>query len=181
MLEKKFYRKTSICRPRGIHFFRHTTSEPLAIEQRLQAFYDRKVSALSENSFILVLLFMIQKLCVEKKWTSPCISIEVLCQNFFLTQIDSFTNICNNFVIMRKLFNGIILDDLKASANVLTCRDVICQNGGTCINTTPTSTNSLEGFVCSCVSGFSGYTCETGQLSLSTFKLTQSLKLKFII
>ena len=71
MLEKKFYRKTSICRPRGIHFFRHTTSEPLAIEQRLQAFYDRKVSTLSENAFILVLLFMIQKLCVEKKWTPP--------------------------------------------------------------------------------------------------------------
>ena len=67
MLEKKFYRKTSICRPMGIHFFRHTTSEPLAKEQRLQAFYDRKVSTLSENAFILVLLFMIQKLCVEKK------------------------------------------------------------------------------------------------------------------
>jgi len=44
----------------------------------VKAYSDRKVSTLLENAFIFVLLCMIQKLCVDKKWIPPGLSIEIL-------------------------------------------------------------------------------------------------------
>ena len=57
-------------------FFQHITSEPLVTEQI--KYSDRKVSTLSEYVFIFVLLCIIQKLCVDKKWIPPGLSIEFL-------------------------------------------------------------------------------------------------------
>jgi len=42
------------------------------------------VSTLLEYVFIFFLLCMIQKLCVEKKWISPGLSIEILRQIFYI-------------------------------------------------------------------------------------------------
>ena len=56
----------------------------------IKAYFDREVSTLSEYVFILVLLCMIQKVCVDKKWIPPGLSIEILWylkSDFFYNEI----------------------------------------------------------------------------------------------
>jgi hypothetical protein len=81
MLGKKSYRKISIDRPGGIHFFSRHNFRTTCHRTIVIAYSDRKVSTLSEYVFIFVLLCMIQKLCVEKKWFPPGLSIEILRYN----------------------------------------------------------------------------------------------------
>ena len=75
---KVIYRKISIDRPGGIHFFSTHNFWTTCHRTKIKAYSDRKVSTLSEYVFIFVLLCMIQKLCVDKKWIPPGLSIEIL-------------------------------------------------------------------------------------------------------
>jgi len=73
-----YYRKIWIDRPGDIHFFSTHNFWTTCHGTMIKAYSEWKVSTLSECGFIFVLLCMIQKLCVEKKWIPPGLSIEIL-------------------------------------------------------------------------------------------------------
>jgi len=60
------YRKNSIERPGGIHFFKSHNFWITCHITTIKAYSDRKWSTLSEYAFILVLSCLVQKLRVEK-------------------------------------------------------------------------------------------------------------------
>ena len=72
------YRKISIDRPGGVHFFSTHNFRTTCHRTIIKAYSDIKISTLSEYVFIFVLLCMIQKLFVEKKWIPLGLSIEIL-------------------------------------------------------------------------------------------------------
>jgi len=72
------YRKYSIDRPEGIHFFSTHNFWTTCHRTIIKAYSYRKVFILSEYVFIFVLLCMIRKLCVDKKWIPSGLSIEIL-------------------------------------------------------------------------------------------------------
>ncbi len=47
----------------------------------------------------------------------------------------------------------------------MTCSNTVCQNGGTCTNLN-VSPDSLIGYKCTCLTGYSGDNCEIGVLKL---------------
>jgi hypothetical protein len=70
------YREISIDRPGGIHSFE--THNFLIIHKRtkIKPYSERVETFHSEYAFIIVLWQLFQKLCFEKKWKPPGLSIE---------------------------------------------------------------------------------------------------------
>ena len=62
----------------------------------------------------------------------------------------------------RKMHNRLFVD-LNSNFNfnpvINYCESEICLNGATC-------TNAVNRFSCSCVAGYTGYTCQSGKLML---------------
>jgi len=82
------YRKNSIDRPGGIHFFSTHIFRTTCHRTIIKAYSDRKVSILLEYVFIFVLLCMTQKLYVEKTWIPAGLSNEILrYYSFYSVQI----------------------------------------------------------------------------------------------
>ena len=98
----ELYRKNSIDRPGGIHFFSTHNFRITCHRTIIKSYSDRKVSTLSEYVFIFVLLCMIQKLCVEKKWIPPGLSIEILRYNDIL-KMNPVTNKTTITLIQQSL------------------------------------------------------------------------------
>jgi len=89
--QKLIYRKITIDRPGGIHFFSTHNFWIIHKRTKTKTYSERVKIFLSEYAFIIVPWQVVRKLCVEKKWTPPGLSIEILRQSknliFFPNQV----------------------------------------------------------------------------------------------
>jgi len=76
--KKQWYRKISIDRPGGIHFLSTHNFWIIHKRPKIKTYSERMEIFLSEYAFIFVLWQVVQKLCVDKKWIPPGLSIEIL-------------------------------------------------------------------------------------------------------
>jgi len=75
------YRKISIDRPGGIHFFSTHIFWIIHKRTKIKTYSERVETFLSEYAIIIVLWQVVRKLCLEKKWIPPGLSIEILRYN----------------------------------------------------------------------------------------------------
>ena len=100
------YRKISIDRPGGIHFLSTHNFWIIHKRTKIKTYSERVETFLSEYAFIFVLWQVVQKLCVEKKWIPPGLSIEILryesCKGLLVEwKVQHVAEMCNAFKVIE--------------------------------------------------------------------------------